>query len=123
MPLPPLSLTKLSLPTEKAELETNKTNPQHYKKSNDKQILNLEMASKAIASLGCERAESKGPVWDIAINRIAARRRQTVAPPSAAAAASAQRACLKPPQLPPPHHHLRRHRHHRLLHRRRLQLN
>lgn len=42
------------------------------------QLRKSEMASKAITSLGSESTETKGSVWDIAIDGIATRRRQTV---------------------------------------------
>lgn len=58
------------------------------------------MAAKAITGLGSERAEAKGPVWDVAVDSIATRSWQAVAF-STAAAAGAERANLEATQLPP----------------------
>lgn len=67
------------------------------------------MAAKAITSLGSERTESKGPVWNVAIDCIATWNWQTVAS-ACASAASAKGTNLKAPQFPSAfihhHHHL-----------------
>lgn len=67
------------------------------------------MASEAITSLGSERTEPKGPVWDVAIDCVATGSRQTVAS-ACTSTASAQRTNLEAAQLSPAfinhHHHL-----------------
>lgn len=65
----------------------------------------LEMASEAITGLGSERTETKGPVWNVAIDGIATRRWQ--ANPFSTSTASAHCTYLKTIQSSPGliHHH------------------
>lgn len=66
--------------------------------NNTPPVLVLDMASKAIAGLGKERAETKGPVWDVAADGIATRSWQAVA--SSSPTASAQCTNLEASKLP-----------------------
>lgn len=69
------------------------------------------MAAKAITGFGSERAEAKGPVWDVAVDGIAARGGQAEA--LGPSTASTEGTYLEAPQPPPAliQHHL-----HSLLH-------